>query len=96
MVPRLDPRGFATVAGFGLVHGLGFGRGLLQRGLPVGRQVEAIASFTVGLELTQLVLVLLVVLLLRLAESSLGARFRVGASLGIAALGLAWFGLRVA
>lgn len=43
---------------FGLVHGLGFASGLMEVGLPTGQLAAAIASFSVGVELGHLTVLL--------------------------------------
>jgi hydrogenase/urease accessory protein HupE len=50
---------------FGLLHGFGFASGLAQLGLPKGEIPLALLLFNVGVELGQLVFVLLIVLLER-------------------------------
>lgn len=52
---------------FGLVHGLGFAGALRSAGMRAGERVLALASFNLGIELTQLAAVLAAVALGRLA-----------------------------
>lgn len=56
---ELAPRGAAAMAlGFGAVHGLGFAGGLRELGLPEEHVAAAIVGFGAGVELGQLVFVL--------------------------------------
>lgn len=45
---------------FGLIHGLGFAQLLMQLNLPKGQLVQSLLSFNIGIELTQVLLVLLI------------------------------------
>jgi hypothetical protein len=51
-------RGF-TSAAFGLIHGFGFAAALAQVGLPARGKVPALLAFNVGIELAQVLIVLL-------------------------------------
>ncbi|UTW59785.1 HupE/UreJ family protein [Kordiimonas sp. SCSIO 12603] len=48
-----------VAAGFGLLHGFGFGGALTEIGLPYGLQLQALAFFNIGVEIGQIVFVLL-------------------------------------
>jgi hypothetical protein len=56
---------------FGLVHGAGFASVLQATGLPHNRQVSALFGFNIGVEIGQLLVVLLWVLLLKLTAKTL-------------------------
>lgn len=91
---------------FGLIHGFGFASVLRDFGLPQEGLIWALASFNVGVEIGQLLIVLVAVIFWRLitlfpffSDTELGVRRRgnislvVSASVGI--LGLGWFVERV-
>lgn len=52
-------RRFCVVAGFGLLHGLGFASMLAELGLPEGAKLAALAAFNIGVELGQLAVIAL-------------------------------------
>jgi hydrogenase/urease accessory protein HupE len=91
---------------FGLLHGLGFARALLDVGLPVGEVPLALLAFNIGVEIGQLLFIAFVLLagvLLRrlypLVVTSIVTRGHPGArTLGYLAGGVAgaWFVARVA
>ncbi|MBL1429953.1 HupE/UreJ family protein [Oceanicaulis sp. AH-315-P02] len=58
-------------AAFGLVHGAGFASVLQATGLPHNRQVSALFGFNVGVEIGQLLVVILWVILLKLTAKVL-------------------------
>lgn len=101
--PRIARTRWLEAFVFGLVHGLGFagflGRSLLEE----QAKVTALVSFNVGVELGQVLVVLVLLLLLRVGlrresegESFLAPRVvrRVG-SFAVAVLGLFWFVQRI-
>jgi hypothetical protein len=66
--------------GFGLIHGFGFASALQEFGLPRSALISALASFNIGVEIGQIVIVLLVV------PGLLGMDFLLASSNGRAAL----------
>jgi len=50
----------AVAAGFGLLHGFGFSSALTELGLPYGQKMVALLSFNLGVELGQVIFVVLV------------------------------------
>lgn len=48
----------AIATGFGLLHGFGFGGALAEIGLPYGLKIQALAFFNIGVELGQVIFVL--------------------------------------
>lgn len=81
--------------GFGLVHGFGFANVLKEMGLPSQGVVRCLLSFNVGVELGQLVIVLVLLpLSLALAKWKHGRRTMLAISTVIFLLGLAWFAER--
>lgn len=94
---RLTERFPWTVAfGFGLLHGLGFARALLEVGLPAGEVPLALLAFNLGVEAGQLGFIALVmvvgVLLGRLYPQTMSAARRPG-GLGIGAAGYTMGGI---
>ena len=87
---------WAVAFGFGLLHGLGFARALLEVGLPAGEVPLALLAFNLGVEAGQLgfiAMVLLVGLLLgRLYPSTMAAARRPG-GLGLGVSGYAMGGI---
>jgi hypothetical protein len=90
--PFLPGRAWIMAFGFGLVHGLGFAGALANLSLPRHARVLALASFNVGVEVGQLVLVLLVMpILYALSRRRWYPRLVMGAgSLGIAWMAIVW------
>lgn len=92
--------------GFGLLHGLGFARALLEVGLPAGEVPRALLAFNIGVEAGQLLFIALVLLagaLLRriypALVQSLATRGRPGQRLlgyAIGSVSAVWFLSRVA
>ncbi len=83
---------------FGLLHGLGFGRALLEIGLPAGDVPLALVAFNVGVEIGQLLVIGLVFatvasLRLLLAIPRLIDRHRLGYAVGC--VSATWFVERV-
>ena len=81
------------VFAFGLLHGLGFAGVLGEIGLPAGEFLTALITFNVGVELGQLVVILIAVLTLSLwfgQKSWYRARVVIPASLSIAIVGTFW------
>lgn len=67
-------------AAFGLLHGLGFAGALAEVGLPVGEIPLALFAFNVGIELGQLLVVVVVLLLSRAWSGLIGARLPAAAA----------------
>lgn len=61
--PKAGVKRFALVFAFGLIHGLGFAGSLATLGLPKNSFLMALISFNVGVEVGQLVVILLCFLL---------------------------------
>jgi len=82
----------AVAFGFGLMHGFGFARALLEIEVTGRRLLPMLAGFNVGVELAQLVIVIIALpLLLRLRAFPLyAARLMPAASLATAAVGAIW------
>ena len=76
-VVELDGRGVAQIAGravafgFGLLHGFGFASGLSTVGMPRAEIPLALAMFNVGVELGQILVLLIGVPLVRLSKYDL-------------------------
>lgn len=89
--PKTPPSWLLTGA-FGLVHGAGFAAALAEHPVTRSRPVYALLTFNVGVELAQLVaLVVAVPLVALIGEARLGkVRVRDGLSALVAAAGLAW------
>jgi hypothetical protein len=77
---------------FGLIHGFGFASVLLDLGLPTGTLAAALAGFNVGVELGQLLIVILFLPTAWLLRKTAFYRWVivVGGSLTIIALGIFW------
>ena len=81
---------------FGLVHGFGFASAIEPLGLPPARLALALVGFNLGVEAGQaLVVVLLLPLLLWMRGKPWEPRVVRVASLGVAAVGLAWLVARL-
>jgi hypothetical protein len=83
---------------FGLVHGFGFANVLREFGLPREALGWSLFSFNLGVEIGQLVVVLLVASLLaaiRRRSLVLGSRVAVAGSVVVIAAGAYWFVQRV-
>ena len=81
------------IAGFGLLHGLGFASVLADFGLPEAQFLPALISFNIGVEVGQIVIVLPLYLLMRWLRPSAGfyrVFIQIPASIIIAAIGLYW------
>jgi len=81
---------------FGLIHGFGFANVLLDLGLPIGALAAALGGFNLGVELGQLVIVLVFLPLAWLMRHTLFYRWVVaaGGSFVIALLGVYWLLVR--
>jgi len=81
---------------FGLIHGFGFANVLLDLGLPIGSLVAALGGFNLGVELGQLVIVLVFLPLAWFMRHSIFYRWVVaaGGSFVIALLGVYWLLVR--
>ncbi len=91
--PLFQGRRWWVAFAFGLVHGFGFASVLADLGLPAGALALALIGFNVGVELGQLAIVAAFLpLAYALRQTPLyRTGLRVGGSLLIAALALAWF-----
>ena len=77
---------------FGLIHGFGFANVLLDLGLPANAIVAALGGFNIGVEIGQLVIVLVFLLLAWLLRSTFLYRWLVvvGGSIVIILIGTYW------
>lgn len=77
---------------FGLIHGFGFASVLLDLGLPTGTLAAALAGFNVGVELGQLLIVILFLPTAWILRKTAFYRWVivVGGSLTIIVLGIFW------
>ena len=84
-------RHVALVAGFGLLHGLGFASALRELGVSAGERITGLVFFNLGVEAGQLMFVAVVSLLLLLARSvRMLQPLRIGALYAAGILGLFW------
>ena len=85
------------VFGFGLLHGLGFAAVLGAYGLPKGNLVPSLLAFNIGVEIGQLLVLVVAALLVYFIrdKSWYRKRIQIPASLMIALVGLFWFIERV-
>jgi hydrogenase/urease accessory protein HupE len=90
---RKEPKARWQMAfGFGLIHGLGFSSALQELELPQTNLVTSLASFAVGIEIGQLVIVLIVYFLLSyLRKFSWDITIRRFISGGVIVMSLIWF-----
>lgn len=87
-VPR---RHVAVVAGFGLLHGLGFASALGELGVAAGERITGLVFFNLGVEAGQLMFVAFVSVLLLLARSvRMLQPLRIAALYAAGILGLFW------
>ena len=86
---RAQPAGpsWRLAAAFGLLHGFGFADALAEIGLPAGQQVPALLGFNIGVELAQVLVVLVAFLPARWLRAR-GGQWVVAYVLG--PLGVAW------
>jgi hydrogenase/urease accessory protein HupE len=88
----LPVRRWVTSFVFGLVHGLGFASALTPLALPTWGLAGALVGFNVGVEAGQAVVIALVLpASLWLRGREVEPRLRRGLSIGVAAIGSAWF-----
>lgn len=89
---HLDGKRLAIVVLFGFLHGTGFAGALAEHGLPAGHEWVALAAFNLGVELGQVVVVLIALALTWRArvENEHPRWIRVPASGAIALMGLIW------
>ena len=96
--PRPERLRALVAFAFGLAHGFGFAGILMEIDLPAHRLIPALFGFNIGVELGQLLVVLIVWPLLRLlAKAHQGLWYRwlaEAGSAGIAGLGIYWVVLR--
>ncbi|WP_246417858.1 HupE/UreJ family protein [Haloferula luteola] len=88
----LDARRYATIAGFGLIHGLGFAK-MLQPLLPPGRPDQwaiGIVGFNLGVEAGQIAVLVVAWSLSSWWQPAAFQKLRFTGSLMIAAVGLYW------
>lgn len=85
------------VFGFGLLHGLGFAAVLIEYGLPQANVVPSLLAFNIGVELGQLLVLLIAAALFWFIRHKSWYRqwIQIPASLLIALVGLFWFIERV-
>ncbi|MEL6557516.1 MAG: HupE/UreJ family protein [Bacteroidota bacterium] len=83
----------AVVFGFGLLHGLGFASVLSEYGLPKGGLIPSLMAFNIGVELGQLLVLVMAAILFWFIRNKVWYRKRVQipASFMIALVGLFWF-----
>jgi hypothetical protein len=92
-----DVRAWIALA-FGLIHGFGFAGVLREMGLARGALGWSLFSFNLGVEIGQLIVVLIVasaLAALRAKSETAGQRIAFGGSLLVAAAGVFWFVERV-
>ena len=65
MVRRTVPHDSQVAFGFGLLHGFGFASGLSTVGMPAAEIPLALLMFNIGVELGQIVFVVLILLIYR-------------------------------
>jgi hypothetical protein len=87
---RAVRRAWLLASGFGLLHGLGFASALIQAGLPKHAVPLSLLGFNVGVELGQLLVVLLLAPLLWALEQLRSERTRGVAAYSIGALAAMW------
>ena len=83
---------------FGLVHGFGFANVLREFGLPSEALAWSLFAFNVGVEIAQLVIVLLVatgLAMIRRRSTLVGSRVSWAGSVAVIAAGTYWFAARV-
>ena len=83
---------------FGLVHGFGFASVLREFGLPREALAWSLFSFNVGVEIGQLIVVVIVATLLNFVRRwnpMMGRRVTLGGSIVVIAAGSFWFVQRV-
>jgi len=61
----------AVATGFGLLHGFGFGGALAEIGLPYGLQLQALAFFNIGVEIGQILFVVVAFSIYMLVKNGL-------------------------
>jgi hypothetical protein len=103
--PRTDPAPVRSrdlrpwlAGGFGLVHGFGFAAVLLELNLPTGAQAWSLASFNVGVEIGQLLVLVPVAALLaalRRWDGRIADRGVVAGSVAVITAGAIWFVQRI-
>ncbi|WP_221409036.1 HupE/UreJ family protein [Reichenbachiella versicolor] len=86
-----------VVFSFGLLHGLGFASVLSEYGLPQGNLVPSLLAFNIGVEVGQLIVLVVAALLVWFIrdKSWYRKRVQIPASIMIALVGLFWFVERV-
>lgn len=92
IVPIFRGRHWQVAFGFGLIHGFGFAGVLSDLSLPTAQYISALLSFNVGVEIGQLVIVLMIVPLLLLLSAVRFTRLATRACAGvcITAFGALW------
>lgn len=86
-----------VVFGFGLLHGLGFASVLGQYGLPKGNLVPSLLAFNIGVEIGQIIVLIIVTAFVWFIrkKSWYRQRIQIPVSLIIALVGFIWFIERV-
>jgi len=72
--PQMPPWRPLVVFGFGLIHGLGFAGFFGELGLPEGQFWSALIGFNIGVEIGQLVCILVIAIVAALFRSALSRR----------------------
>jgi hypothetical protein len=92
IVPIFRGRHWQIAFGFGLIHGFGFAGVLSDLSLPTVQYISGLLSFNVGVEIGQLVIVLLLVpvLLVLGAVNYMRLATRLCAGVGITVFGVLW------
>jgi hypothetical protein len=89
--PGVGRRHVAVVAGFGLLHGLGFASALGELGICASERITGLVFFNLGVEVGQLTFVTIVSLILLLARAvRVQQPLRIGALYAAGILGLFW------
>jgi hypothetical protein len=77
---------------FGLIHGFSFANVLAGLGLPREATIRCLLSFNVGVEIGQLIIVLMALpLLLIVSKQTYAPQVKAAVSLAVALFGLGWF-----
>lgn len=94
--PRPEQRWRVTAA-FGFVHGFGFASALREVGLPRARAASSLLAFNVGVEVAQLLVLaaLVPILVVLRRRTAFEPRFARAVSIGLVAVGGAWFVARL-
>jgi hypothetical protein len=88
--PKVTRRAWLLASGFGLLHGLGFASALLETGLPAHAVPLALFGFNLGVELGQLLVVVVLAPVLFVMGKLRSSRARVVAAYTIGGLAAMW------